>query len=100
MFRGGLHGVAIPATAATYKYCRYTCNIRATLFTRILTDLERQRIYEFLEEDGRRDVVIRSLISRAKKHVGRIEADLKLLRQLGRKYQSAKKTARSKSRRR
>ena len=70
------------------------------MFTRILTTLERQRIYEFLEEDGRRDVVIRSLIWRTKKHVGRIEADLQLLRQLGRKYQRAKKTARSKSRRR
>jgi hypothetical protein len=70
------------------------------MFTRVLTDLERRRIYEFLEEDGRRDVVIRSLVSRARKHVSTIEADLRLLRELARKYEKAKKRAHVGSRRR
>jgi hypothetical protein len=70
------------------------------MFTRVLTDLERRRIYEFLgDENSRRDVVIRSLISRARKHVSTIEADLRLLRELARKYERAKKRARAGSRR-
>jgi hypothetical protein len=69
------------------------------MYTRVLTDLERRRINEFLKQDGTRDVVIRSLISRSRRHVGRIEADLLLLRQLGRRYEAAKRRARSKRRR-
>ena len=70
------------------------------MFTRILTNLERQRIRGFLREDGRRDVVIRSLVSRSKRHLGQIEADLKLLYQLTEKYRKAKKAPSSKLTRR
>jgi hypothetical protein len=66
------------------------------LFTRILTDLERERVKEFLRENGRRGVVIRSLMSRTNKHIGKIEADLELLHKLAEKYRKTGKAGRSK----
>jgi hypothetical protein len=52
------------------------------MFQRILTEKERRQAKLYLKEDGDRTSIIRSLASRAKKHLPTIKADLTLLRQV------------------
>ena len=47
-----------------------------------LTDVERRRISRYLKADGEKDVNIRQLIMRTRRHLPQIEADLELLRKL------------------
>jgi hypothetical protein len=52
------------------------------MFSRILTDIERKRIKSYLKADGEKDVNIRQLIMRSRRHVPTIKADLELLEKL------------------
>jgi hypothetical protein len=52
------------------------------MFTRILTDLERKRIKSYLKADGEKDVNIRQLIMRSRRHIPTIRSDLDLLEKL------------------
>jgi hypothetical protein len=56
------------------------------MFTRILTDLERRRIREYLKADGERDKDIQNLVYRMRKYVPIIRQDIDLLEKLARKY--------------
>jgi hypothetical protein len=60
------------------------------MYTRILTDLERRRAKKYLNEDGRRDALIRKLILRKRAYEPRIRADLTLLDELAKKYDKQK----------
>jgi len=52
------------------------------VFSRILTDAERKRIRSYLKEDGKKEVLIRQLVSRARRQVPTIRSDLELLERL------------------
>ena len=52
------------------------------MFTRILTDVERKRIQKYLKADGEKDVNIRQLAMRSRRHMPQIRADLELLEKL------------------
>jgi len=52
------------------------------MFTRILTDVERKQIRSYLRQYGEKDVLIRSLVSRSKRHLPTIRSDLELLEKL------------------
>lgn len=52
------------------------------MFSRILTDAERKRIRSYLKQDGKKEVLIRQLVSRAKRQVPTIRSDLELLEKL------------------
>ena len=52
------------------------------MFSRILTDAERNRIKSYLKADGEKEVLIRQLVSRAKRQVPTIRSDLDLLEKL------------------
>jgi len=57
------------------------------MFQRILTEKERRQAKSYLKADGERGSIIRSLASRAKKHLPTIEADLVILKQLLETYE-------------
>ena len=52
------------------------------MFSRILTEAERKRIKSYLRQDGEKEVLIRQLVSRAKRQVPTIRSDLELLEKL------------------
>jgi len=52
------------------------------MFTRILTDAERKRIRSYLRQNGEKEVLIRQLVSRARRQIPVIKADLDLLEKL------------------
>ncbi len=52
------------------------------MFSRILTEAERKRIKSYLKQDGEKEVLIRQLVSRAKRQVPTIRSDLDLLEKL------------------
>ena len=56
------------------------------MFSRILTDAERKRIRSYLKQDGKKEVLIRQLVSRAKRQVPTIRSDLELLEELLKAY--------------
>lgn len=56
------------------------------MFTRILTDLERRRIREYLRANGERDKDIQNLVYRMRKYVPTIRQDIDLLEKLAKKY--------------
>jgi hypothetical protein len=60
------------------------------MFQRILTEKERRQARLYLKEDGDRTSIIRSLASRAKKHLPTIESDLALLKQVLETYERNK----------
>ena len=60
------------------------------MYTRILTDLERRRVKKYLNEDGRRDALIRKLVLRKRAYEPKIRADLALLDELVKKYEQQK----------
>jgi hypothetical protein len=57
------------------------------MFQRILTEKERHHAKAYLKTDGEKGSIVRSLASRAKKHLPTIEADLALLKQLLQTYE-------------
>jgi hypothetical protein len=59
------------------------------MFTRILTDLERRRINNYLRQDGEKEAPIRKIANRARDHLPKIKADLELLEKLLQTYQKA-----------
>lgn len=60
------------------------------MFTRVLTNLERKRIKEYLRTDGERDKAIQNLVYRARKHLPIIEQDIGLLERLVKNYDMKK----------
>jgi len=61
------------------------------MFTRILTDLERKRIYSYLKADGEKDINIRQLAMRCRRHLSLIKKDVEVLERLMRTYEKTKK---------
>lgn len=53
-----------------------------SMFTRILTDLERRRIKTYLKQNGERGEPIRKLVNRGNAYLPQIEADLALVKEL------------------
>ena len=53
-----------------------------TMFTRVLTDLERRQIRAYLKADGAKQTNIRMIVMRYRRDKQRILDDLKLLDQL------------------
>jgi len=60
------------------------------MFTRILTDVERKRIQKYLKADGEKDVNIRQLAMRCRRHMPQIHADIELLEKLLEVYEGEK----------
>jgi len=60
------------------------------MFQRILTEKERRQAKAYLKADGERSSIVRSLASRAKKHLPTIEADLALVKELLASYERNK----------
>jgi hypothetical protein len=58
------------------------------MFTRILTDLERRRIKNYLRADGERGAPIRKIVNRGRSYLPWIKADLDLLEKLLTTYDS------------
>ena len=61
------------------------------MFTRILTDKERKRIQAYLRADGERTSAIRTILTRGKQFLPRIEQDIVMIRELMERYEAAKK---------
>jgi hypothetical protein len=80
--------VTVLTTIAKYKSCDYIAYIRLVriMFSRILTDAERKRIRSYLKQDGKKEVLIRQLVSRARRQVPTIRSDLELLEKLLQAY--------------
>jgi len=68
------------------------------MFSRILTDVERKKIKSYLKLNGKRDSMIRSLVSRARKYKPQIQNDVKLLDELVIRYEKNKKLSLSQAR--
>lgn len=52
------------------------------MFSRIITDVEKRRIQKYFKADGEKDVNIRQLVMRSRRHLPKIRADLELLEKL------------------
>ena len=61
------------------------------MFTRILTDKERKRIQAYLRADGERTSAIRTILTRGKQFLPRIEQDIMMIRELMVRYEATKK---------
>jgi hypothetical protein len=59
-----------------------------SMFTRILTAVEKRRIQKYLKADGEKDVNIRQLIMRCRRHIPQIKEDLELLERLLAAYEA------------
>jgi hypothetical protein len=57
------------------------------LYSRILTETERQKIRDYLEADGKRDSTIRSFVSRARRNRKQLKLDLRLIERLVARYE-------------
>jgi 23S rRNA maturation-related 3'-5' exoribonuclease YhaM len=60
------------------------------MFTRILTDLERRRVNNYLRQDGEKEAPIRKIANRARNHLPKIKGDLELLERLLATYEHEK----------
>lgn len=60
------------------------------MYTRILTQNERDQIGKYLKKDGARHDVVRTLVMRAKRYRGQILEDLELLKDLVETYEKQK----------
>lgn len=67
-----------------------TQNGRSDLYTRVLTEVERRKIRSYLKANGKRDSMIRSLVSRARSCKPRIHDDMELLEALVARYEKNK----------
>ena len=62
-----------------------------TMYTRILTEPERNAINKYLRKDGTKEIQVRKAVYRAKRYLPRIRKDLELLQRLLETYQKPKK---------
>ena len=60
--------------------------ITGTMFTRVLTAKERERIQAYLARDGEKTTAIRQLVCRARRYMPEIKADVELLERLMARY--------------
>jgi len=60
------------------------------MFTRILTEKERKRIQAYLRTDGERSSAIRTIVTRGRQFLPKIEADLALVKELVQAYERSK----------
>lgn len=60
------------------------------MFTRILTEKERKRIQAYLRADGERTSAIRTILTRGRQFLPKIEADLALVKELLAAYERNK----------
>jgi len=61
------------------------------VFTRVLTDLERRQAKDFLKHDGAKTPNVQVIVSRARKYLPKINADVQLLERLIQAYEASKK---------
>jgi hypothetical protein len=61
------------------------------MFTRVLTDLERRQARDFLKYNGAKTPNLQVLVSRARKYLPNIDADIQLLERLIQAYDASKK---------
>jgi hypothetical protein len=57
------------------------------VYSRVLTQVEREKIRFYLKADGERDATIRMFVSRARRYRPQLEADLRLLDRLVARYE-------------
>jgi hypothetical protein len=60
------------------------------MFTRILTDIERKHITNYLRHDGEKQIYIRKIVYGARKNLPSIRADLGLIEKLLTTYEQEK----------
>jgi len=61
------------------------------MFTRVLTDLERRQTKDFLKHNGAKTPNVQVIVSRARKYLPKINADVQLLERLIQAYEASKK---------
>jgi hypothetical protein len=61
-----------------------------SMFTRVLTDVERRQIAKYLKQDGEKHVYVRKIVYGARKHLPQIRTDIELLENLLRTYEREK----------
>jgi hypothetical protein len=61
------------------------------MFTRVLTDLERRQAKDFLKHNGTKTPNLQVLVSRARKYLPNIDADVEMLKRLIQAYDASKK---------
>jgi hypothetical protein len=61
------------------------------MFTRVLTDLERRQAKDFLKHNGPKTPSVQVIVSRARKYLPKINADVQLLERLIQAYEASKK---------
>jgi len=59
------------------------------MFTRVLTDLERRQSKDFLKHNGARTPSVQVIVSRARKYLPNIKADIELLERLVQAYEAS-----------
>jgi hypothetical protein len=60
------------------------------MFTRVLTDLERRQVKDFLKHDGKRTPAMQVIVSRARKYLPNIDGDVELLERAIQIYEASK----------
>jgi hypothetical protein len=60
------------------------------MFTRVLTDLERRQVKDFLKHNGKRTPAMQVIVSRARKYLPNINADVGLLERAIQAYDASK----------
>jgi len=66
-----------------------------TMYTRILTEPERNAINKYLRKDGTKEIQVRKAVYRAKRYLPQIRKDLELLEKLVETYERTKKAKRT-----
>jgi len=61
------------------------------MFTRVLTDLERRQAKDFLRHSNARTPSVQVIVSRARKYLPNIKADIELLERLVQAYEASKR---------
>jgi hypothetical protein len=61
------------------------------MFTRVLTDLERRQAKDFLKHNGAKTPNVQVIVSRARKYLPNVDADVELLERLIQAYDASKK---------
>jgi hypothetical protein len=61
------------------------------MFTRVLTDLERRQVKDFMKHNGKRTPPMQVIVSRARKYLPSINADVELLERAIQAYDASKR---------
>lgn len=61
------------------------------MFTRVLTDLERRQAKDFLKHNGAKTPNVQVIVSRVRKYLPSVKADVDLLERLIETYEASKK---------